>query len=87
MEKYLGILEHDKEVEIDADKLKYMVSQISVWDHFGISKFHYSIKPQEEKERMLKTFYAENLNVYFGTGKLGSEIFFFPACFSLFSMF
>ena len=41
MEKFLPLVEQKQEIEIDENKLKHMISKISIWDFFGISQSQY----------------------------------------------
>lgn len=70
MEALLSIVEPKQEVEIDQDKLKYMVSQKSIWGFFGITSSQYSLLSSDEKTAMLKKYYIKNLSTFYGNGKL-----------------
>ena len=79
MDKLLSILEENQQQVdqcIDAEKLKYIASKISIWDYFSIPRLQYLVLDDAEKSRMLKEYYRKLVTKYFGTGKNFSWFFF-----------
>ena len=73
MEKYLNIVEqpHQQEKILDKEKLKFICSQISIWDFFGVPKDSYLALLTEEKSAMFKQYYTKLVAKYYGkSGKL-----------------
>lgn len=71
MEKFLALVEQKQEIEIDENKLKHMISKISIWDFFGISQCQYFLlSVKKKKTEMLKKYYTENVLVFYGDGKI-----------------
>ena len=38
MEDFLNIVEQKEEVQIYAEKLRFIASKVNIWDHYGISR-------------------------------------------------
>lgn len=70
MEKFLALVEQKQEIEIDENKLKHMISIISIWDFFGISQSQYFLLSVKKKTEMLKKYYTDNVLVFYGDGKI-----------------
>ena len=71
MDKFLSILEDNQQPDqcIDAEKLKYIASQIGIWDYFSISRAQYLALNDAEKSRMLNEYYQKLVSKYSGVGK------------------
>ena len=71
MEHYLNILEQPvpKESIIDEQKLRYIVSQIFIWDYLGIPQANYLALDKNEKSRMFNGFYKNLVLKYFCSKK------------------
>ena len=54
MEKFLALVEQKQEIEIDENKLKHMISIISIWDFFGISQSQYFLLSVKKKLKCLR---------------------------------
>ena len=54
---------------IDEEKLKFICSKCSVWDHFKVSKENCSRLSEDEQMQVLTRFYNELEPVYYGNGK------------------
>ena len=78
MDKILSILEENQQQDqcIDAEKLKYIASQISIWDYFSIPRLQYLELNHAEKSRILNDYYQKLVTKPFGIGKN----FFWFAC-------
>ena len=61
MDKFLSILEENQQQDqcIDAEKLKYIASQITIWDYFSIPRAQYLALNDAEKSRMLNEYYRK----------------------------
>ena len=68
MEDFFNIVEQKEEVQIDAEKLRFIASKVNIWDHYGISSSHY-VSLSEPEKAMLKGYYKNLLPVYFRNGK------------------
>ena len=80
MDRLLDILEEkiSKPEEIfDEEKLRYIASQIYIWDFFGVSQSNYIVL-YTEKSRMLNEYYKKLVLKYFG----GKSLTFFCLIFS-----
>ena len=76
MDRFLNILEENQptpEEIIDEAKLKYIASQISLWDFFGIPQANYLSLSKDEKLRMFREYYKKLVLRYFR----GKNIYFF----------
>ena len=69
MEDFLNIVEQKEEVQIDAEKLRFIASKVTIWDHYGISRSQCVSLSEPQKVTMLKAYYKNLLPVYFGDGK------------------
>ena len=71
MHKFLIILEEYQQQDqcIDAEKLKYITSKISIWDYFSIPRAQYLALNDAEKSRVLNDYYQKLVTKYFGIGK------------------
>ena len=49
----------EPEEVINEENLRYIMSQISIWDFFGIPKTKYFGFSQDEKSRMFKEYYKK----------------------------
>ena len=83
MDKFLSILEENQQPDqcIDAEKLKYIASQIAIWNYFSIPRAQYLALNDAEKSRMLNEYYRKLVTKYFGTGK--NFLIFFYICGSI----
>ena len=54
MDKFLPLVEQKQEIEIDENKLKHMISKISIWDFFGLSQSQYFLLSVEKKLKCLR---------------------------------
>lgn len=52
---------------IDEEKLKFICSKSTIWDHFKITNEHFLSLSESEKIHMLHRFYTELEAVYYGT--------------------
>ena len=79
MDKFLSILEENQQQDqcIDTEKLKYITSQIAIWDYFSIPRAHYLVLDNAEKSRILSEYYRKLVTEYFGTGKIFFYYFIF----------
>ena len=71
MHKFLIILEEYQQQDqcIDAEKLKYIASKISIWDYFSIPRAQYLALNDAEKSRVLNDYYQKLVTKYFGISK------------------
>lgn len=78
MEKSSDVVDdfHQKETDIDKEKLNYFLSELSVWEHFGIEKNIYESFADEKKQAMLFEYYNELHKRYYVTGKMFFCLFF-----------
>ena len=69
MDRYLNILEEKKtkpEEIIDEEKLRNIVSQISIQGFFGIPQARYLAFSKDETSRMFNEYYKKLVSKYFG---------------------
>ena len=71
MKKYLSMVEppQQQRIEVDEDKLKFSLSKVFIWEHFGITKSSYLSFTADEKEVMLRRCYSELYQKFYETGK------------------
>ena len=55
--------------KIDEEKLKFICTKHTIWDHFKMSKEKYASHSDDEKMKILKIFYTDLVPVYYGLGK------------------
>ena len=86
MDKFLSILEENQQPDqcIDTEKLKYIASQIAIWNYFSIPRAQYLALNDAEKSRMLNEYYRKLVTKYFGTGK--NFLIFFYICGSIWNI-
>ena len=60
---------HQETKPIDQEKLKFICSKCSIWDHFKISREKFTSLPEGKQMQMLTRFYNKLEPVYFGQGK------------------
>ena len=80
MDKLFSILqENQQHVDqcINAEKLKYIASKISIWDYFSVPRLQYLALDNAEKSRMLNEYYRKLVTKYFGKGKNFSDFLLF----------
>ena len=68
MDRFLSILEEKQPVPeeiIDEEKLRFIVSKISIWNFFGIRQTNYLTRSKDEKLRMFKDYYKKLVLKYF----------------------
>ena len=73
MDRLLDILEEKiwKPAEIfDEERLRYIASQIYIWDFFGVSQSNYIVLYSAEKSRMFNEYYKKLVLKYFGRKSL-----------------
>ena len=73
MNNFLSILEQNQqppEKIIDEQKLRYIASQITIWDYFTIPQADYLALDKNEKSRMLGEYYNKLVLKYFGGKKI-----------------
>ena len=73
MNNFLSILEQNQqppEKIIDEQKLRYIASQIIIWDYFTIPQADYLALDKNEKSRMLGEYYNKLVLKYFGGKKI-----------------
>ena len=74
MDRFLNILEEKQPEEIiDETKLRYIASQISIWDFFLIPQVDYLAFSKDKKIRMFSEDYRKLVLKYFS----GKNIFLF----------
>ena len=81
MDRLLDILEEKiwKPAEIfDEERLRYIASQIYIWDFFRVSQSNYIVLYSAEKLRMFNEYYNKLVLKYFG----GKSLAFFCLIFS-----
>ena len=67
MEKLLSLTESSQpEPTMEKEKLRYVISKISIWDYFNISKSIYKALCVNEKSRLLNKYYSELYEKYYG---------------------
>ena len=72
MDPFLNILEEKQPEEIiDETKLRYITSQISIWDFFRIPQADYLEFSKAKKSRMFSEYYKKLVLKYF----IGKNIF------------
>ena len=79
MQNIFNILEEKQqppEESIDKQKLRYIASQVTIWDYFGIPQPNYLALDKNKKSRMLCEYYNKLVLKYFG----GDNIYFFVVC-------
>ena len=79
LERFLSILEQKQqppEETINEWKLRYIASQVSIWDYFGIPQVKYLALDKNEKSRMFPEYYNKLVLKYFS----GKKIYFFCCC-------
>lgn len=70
MTKYLSMLENSQpEVSTEEEKFFFFISEVSIWDHFGITENTYIFSTVDEKTKMLNGYYHELYKKYYGAGK------------------
>ena len=75
MNNFLSILAQNQqppEKIIDAQKLRYIASQITIWDYFTVPQADYLGLDKNEKSRILGEYYNKLVLKYFG----GKRIYF-----------
>ena len=55
----------EPEEVINEENLRYIMSQISIWDFFGVPKAKYFGFSRDEKSRMFKEYYKKLVLIYF----------------------
>ena len=70
MDNFLNILEENQQQDqcIDAERRKYIASQIIIWDYFSIARAQCLLLNDAEKLRMLNEYYRKLVTKYFGAG-------------------
>ena len=75
-ECFLSILEQKQQLPeetMDQQKLRYIASQVTLWDYLGIPQANYLALEKNEKSRMFSGYYKNLVFKYFG----GKKIYFF----------
>ena len=54
---------------IDEEKLRIICAKRNIWDHFKMSREHFSSIPEHEQMKMLHRFYNDLEPVYFAQNK------------------
>ena len=73
MEKYLNILEAtqpQQDKTFDEEKVRFINSEISIWDYFGVPRATCFGYTNEEKSRMFKEYYNKLVNKCYDPGKI-----------------
>ena len=80
MEKYLSMLEGPRSsvLAIDETRLKFLNSEVSIWDRFTISEKSYKSSSIEEETSMLNRHLSELYQKYYHSGDL---VFFWSSFF------
>ena len=69
MDRYLSITESSRpEPVIEEEKLKFLISKISIWDYFNVSESTYKAYPVDEESRLLTKYHSELYKKYYGSG-------------------
>lgn len=69
MEDFLSIVEKKEDIQIDAEKLRFLASKVDIQDHFGITRSQQVSLNAGEKSNMLKGYYKSLSQVYFSVRK------------------
>lgn len=52
-------MEQKEEVRIDEEKLRFLVTKVDIWDHFGTTRSQYLSLSTDQKSKMLKEYYKK----------------------------
>lgn len=67
MEKFLSMIESSQpEPAMEKENLRHVISEISIWDYFNISKSTYKALCVDEKSCLLNKYYSELYEKYYG---------------------
>ena len=67
MEKFLSMIESSQpEPAMEKENLRHVISEISIWDYFNISKSTYKAICVDEKSCLLNKYYSELYEKYYG---------------------
>lgn len=53
-------MEQKEKVRIDEEKLRFLVTKVDTWDHFGTTRSQYLSLSTDQKSKMLKEYYTKN---------------------------